>query len=137
MQIQLTALCDAATDYQGKLCLLGVFDTIQFRQMPGIHPQCFIAMRFVFERSEAGNHTITTSFLNPDGDPISQPINGRNTVVFPPEARFLSSNVIIVLQNLRFEKTGPHSIVVSVDNAQQAAIPLTVRLVTRQVPPTN
>ncbi len=137
MQLQIAALCDAATDYQGKLCLLGVFDTIQFAKLPGHHPQCYVALRFVFERSESGNHSIETHFLNPDGEPLIQAIKGQSTVVFPPETRFLSNNIIIMLQNLRFEKTGPHRVAISVDGETQASIPLTIRLIARRGPPTN
>ncbi len=137
MQLLVAALCDSATDYQGKLCLLGAFDTVQFQQLPGHHPQCFIALRFVFERAESGVHTIETTFLNPDDEPIIQPITGKSTVVFPPETRFLSNNIIIMLQNVRFEKTGPHRVVISVDDEPRTTIPLTVRLIKRPAPRTN
>ncbi len=137
MQLLVSAICDSATDYQGKLCMLGVFDTVQFKSLPGRHPQCVIALRMVFERSEAGVHTIETAFVNPDGQPVVKPIRGKSTVVFPPETRFLSNNIIIMLQNLLFEKTGPHKVVVSVDGEARTQIPLTVRLAARQGPPTN
>lgn len=137
MQLLVAAICDSATDYQGKLCLLGAFDTIQFHKLPGHHPQCFIALRFVFERSESGLHTIETAFLSPDNEPVMQAITAKSTVVFPPETRFLSNNIIIMLQNVRFEKTGPHSVVISVDGERRTTIPLTVRLIQRQAPRTN
>ncbi|MDB6032554.1 MAG: hypothetical protein JWM16_2892, partial [Verrucomicrobiales bacterium] len=38
MEIQVAVLCDAATDYQGKLNILGTFDTIFTAQMPAVHP---------------------------------------------------------------------------------------------------
>ena len=40
MNIQVAVLCDAATDDNGKLNLLGAFDTIYTQQLPAVHPQC-------------------------------------------------------------------------------------------------
>ena len=48
MNIQVAVLCDAATDDNGKLNLLGAFDTIYTQQLPAIHPQCSIALRVTF-----------------------------------------------------------------------------------------
>ena len=39
MNIQVAVLCDAATEENGKLSLLGAFDTIYAPQMPAVHPQ--------------------------------------------------------------------------------------------------
>jgi hypothetical protein len=39
MNIQVAVLCDAATDDNGKLNLLGAFDTIYTQQLPATHPQ--------------------------------------------------------------------------------------------------
>ena len=39
MNIQVAVLCDAATDDNGKLNLLGAFDTIYAPQTPAVHPQ--------------------------------------------------------------------------------------------------
>ena len=54
MQIQLAVLCDAATDYAGKLNILGTFDTLITSQLPAIHPQCSIALRLTFQKQEEG-----------------------------------------------------------------------------------
>ncbi len=127
MQLLVAAICDAATDYQGKLCLLGAFDTIRFKQLPGHHPQCFVALRFVSRRSTAGLHTVEIRFLDPDDNLIVKPIKAQSTVVLPPGNSFISNNIIVMLQNLRFEKTGVHGITVSVDGEAQTTIPLTVQ----------
>jgi len=51
MNIQVAVLCDAATDDNGKLNLLGAFDTIYTQQLPAVHPQCSIrAPRHFFQR---------------------------------------------------------------------------------------
>ena len=58
MNIQVAVLCDAAADYNGKLNLLGTFDTVFTGKLPAIHPQCSIALRIIFERIEEGSHKV-------------------------------------------------------------------------------
>jgi hypothetical protein len=54
MDIQAALLCDSATDYRGKLCILGTFDTIITQNLPSTHPHCSIALRIVFRDSDEG-----------------------------------------------------------------------------------
>ena len=62
MTIQLAVLCDAATDYNGKLNILGTFDTIFAQQFPAAHPQCSVALRVSYTKMEEGNHTLKINF---------------------------------------------------------------------------
>ncbi len=57
MDIQIAILCDAATDNNGKLNILGTFDTIYSAQLPATHPQCSIALRMTFSKGEEGPRT--------------------------------------------------------------------------------
>jgi hypothetical protein len=54
MNIQVAVLCDAATDDNGKLNLLGSFDTIYAPQLPAVHPQCAVALRVTFMSGDEG-----------------------------------------------------------------------------------
>ena len=70
MTIQVAVLCDAATDYNSKLNLLGTFDTILASQLPAHHPQCSVALRIAFDRAEEGSHHLAMNFVDEDGQPI-------------------------------------------------------------------
>ena len=39
MDIQVAVLCDAATDYKGKLNLLGTFNSVYTKELPANYPQ--------------------------------------------------------------------------------------------------
>ena len=39
MKVELFALCDFASDYGGKLTVVGIFDSIFTKQMPAVHPR--------------------------------------------------------------------------------------------------
>src|SRR6266576_4905432 len=64
MNIQVAVLCDAATDDNGKLNLLGAFDTIKTPQLPAVHPQCSIALRVTFFSGDEGKHELQLNFVD-------------------------------------------------------------------------
>jgi len=132
MNVQIAALCDAATDYGGKLNLLGTFDTIMTQKLPAVHPQCSIGLRLVFNRIEEGSHKLKVNFVDEDGRLVMPSIDLSAEVIFPPDASFLARNFIINIQQLKFEKPGQYAIGIAMDGRQESSIPLQVRQVTSQ-----
>src|SRR5215510_1639146 len=128
MDIQTAVLCDAATDNNGKLNILGTFDTIYTSQLPAIHPQCSIAIRMTFSKVEEGNHKVKLNFVDEDGKSVMPPIEIPFDVSVPEETIFLSRNFIVNIQKLKFEKEGLYSIDIAVDGRQEGSIPLLVKI---------
>jgi hypothetical protein len=129
MDIQVAALCDSAVDYDGKLCLLGAFDTIVTVAAPAIHPQCSVALRILFRKEEEGPHHVTVLFVDEDGRSIVPPMETAFVVALPEDVYFATRNLILNMQQLPFPRPGAYSIDISVDKRQTASIPLQVRLV--------
>jgi len=133
MEIQVAALCDSATDYEGKLCLLGAFDTIVTGALPAVHPQCSVALRILFRKGEEGTHSVRVLFVDEDGRFILPPMETSFDIQLPEDLFFTTRNLILNLQQLPFARRGTYSIDVSVDSRQLASIPLQVRVI--QPPP--
>jgi hypothetical protein len=127
MNIQIAVLCDAATESAGKLNLLGAFDAIQAAQLPAVHPQCSIALRMTFNKVEEGAHKLRINFVDEDGKSIMQAIDLPFQVAMPEDAHFITTNIIVSMQQLRFAKAGLYSIDVAIDGRQEVAIPLIVK----------
>ena len=127
MNIQIAVLCDAATDYGGKLNILGTFDTIITSQLPAVHPQCSIALRLAFSKIEEGSHKVKMNFVDEDGRLVMPSIDMPVDVVIPNELNFLVRNFVINIQQLKFEKPGQYSIDVAIDGRHETSIPLLVR----------
>jgi len=127
MTIQVAVLCDAATDYNGRLNLLGTFDTIYAPALPTQHPQCSIAIRIAFERNEEGRHALNLNFVDEDGQPIMKNMQVPVEVMFPPDATFISRNLVINILQLTFAKAGLYSIDLSLDDRPLSSIPLAVK----------
>jgi len=128
MNIQVAVLCDAATDENGKLNLLGAFDTIYTQQLPAVHPQCSIALRVTFGHEDEGQHKLRLNFVDADGRPIMPtPIEIPVQVVLPGDSHFGTRNFIVNIQQLKFENPGLYSIDMSLDDRPQTSIPLLVK----------
>ena len=127
MNIQVAVLCDAATDDNGKLNLLGAFDTIYTQQLPAIHPQCSIALRVTFSNGDEGKHNLHLNFVDADGHSIAKFPPIPVEVALPEDMHFGTRNYIVNLQQLKFDNPGLYSIDISLDGRPQASIPLLVR----------
>lgn len=127
MEIQVATLCDSAVDYEGKLCLLGAFDTIVATKLPSVHPQCSVALRVVFRKEEEGHHTVRVNFVDEDGHSIVPPLDTAFEIALPDDFFFSTRNLILNLQQLPFAKEGLYSIDVTIDARQRASIPLQVQ----------
>lgn len=127
MNIQVAVLCDAATDDNGKLNLLGAFDTIYAPQMPAFHPQCAVALRVTFQPGDEGTRRLSLNFINADGRSILQVPDMQVPVTLPDDVHFLTRNFIVNIQQLKFDEPGLYSVDVRMDNEAVAGVPLLVR----------
>ena len=127
MDIQIAVLCDAATDNNGKLNILGTFDTIYSAQFPAVHPQCSIALRMSFSKVEEGAHKVKLNFVDEDGKLVMPHIDIPVEVAVPEDTIFISRNFIINIQQLKFEQPGLYSIDMAMDGRQEGSIPLLVK----------
>jgi hypothetical protein len=128
MNVQVAVLCDAATDENGKMNLLGAFDTICAQQLPAVHPQCAVALRVAFASSDEGPHKLKLNFINADGHAIMPAMEVPVAVALPDDSHFLTRNFIVNIQQLKFDEAGLYSVDVWLDGKSHAGIPLLVKL---------
>ena len=129
MNIQVAVLCDSATEYQHRLCILGIFDTIRTHQLPATKPQCSIALQILWIKIEEGSHTIKTRFMDDDGNPALKPVNSSVEVIIPPKSSFVTTNHILNIQQLKFTEAGNYLIVIDIDGKMATEIQLQVLLI--------
>lgn len=127
MVIEIAAACDAATDQNGKLNILGAFDHIH-APLPFIYPQFAVAYRIRYQRSEMISHSFTLSIESPDGHAIVPPAHSQ--VDFGKASRQNESegvaNLIINLHHLGIQHEGKYLIRLRVNQLVISQIPLFV-----------
>jgi hypothetical protein len=132
MDIQIATLCDFAADYNGKLVISGTFDTLAARAVPVVHPSCALALRFCFTPEDVGRHKLSINIINEDGDsldPNNMPIEPEFEVQLPKNVPFLTRNIVMNLQGLRFPEAGIYSIDIGCDGEVLVRLPLRVIMV--------
>ena|SRR5579862_2873534 len=134
MNIQVAVLCDAATDTNGKLSLLGAFDSIYTQQMPMIHPMCAVALRMTFGHAEEGDRQLRLNLVDEDGRAIMPAIELPIQIALPEDAHFVTRNFVVTFQQLKFDQPGLYSMDVALDGRQQVSIPLFVKYVPPSAP---
>jgi hypothetical protein len=127
MQLLLATLCDSAADYQGKLCVLGAFDTLCAPEFPVTHPQCSLAVRVLFEPKDRGRHEMCIRLLDSKDAEVMPPFSPVMDVAFPPgKIPFVTRNLVLNLQRLRFEEAGVYRFEVTINAVPLARVPLRV-----------
>ncbi len=126
MNIEAFLLCDAATDSQGKLNVLGAFDSFFVNEVPAAHPHCAVVLRLRVDRTEQGEHAITLHLIDEDGQHVMQPLEGRLRVQVVPN-QTATSNLILNLQGLKLPRFGELAFHLSVDGKPAGSLPLYIR----------
>lgn len=133
INIEAFLLCDAATEQQGKLNVLGALDTIWAKKLPAIHPACSIAIRVRFPKIEDGNHSVKINIIDEDGKSIGPKLEGNINVRIGDDVDSIASNIVLNIQGLKFEKYGQYRIDLDIDNQIKGSLPLYVR----EIPESN
>ncbi len=126
MIVEIASICDAATanGVGGRLNILGAFDRI-FSQFPLVIPQCAAAFRIRYQRSEAGVHKLVLSIEDVCGHAIVPGM--ESNIPFEPVAKGFDTaavNLILNMQRLKIERPDKYIIRLSIDDEEQAALPL-------------
>ncbi|RBP47231.1 hypothetical protein DES53_10128 [Roseimicrobium gellanilyticum] len=127
MQLLLATLCDSAADYQGKLCVLGAFDTLCAQEFPVEHPQCSLAVRLMFYPDDVGRHNLSIQLEDEVGQAVMPPFSATMDVVLPPNSvPFVTRNLVLNLQRLRFEEPGVYRFEIKRNGKPMISLPLRV-----------
>lgn len=127
MIVQLIAVADYASVSQGdKLNVMGVFDTIQTRSFPTVHPSLVLVLRLRFSFEDGSReHEITVTLENEDGKRLFK-VDGKVGVGTIPAGEFRHHNQIFQLNSVMFPVAGAYVFRVRSAGAVLAEAPLRV-----------
>ena len=127
MELLTSVICDSASDYGGKLCILGAFDTVWSGKFPTQHPHCALAFRFLFTGSDMGKHEFNVAFVDADGKELlpNGPLNfGIQIGPIPDEQYFLSRNLVVNMQGLPLPAAGQYAFDIKCNGSVLSRVPL-------------
>ena len=127
MRVDYAFLCDAATEYGGKVNALGIgIDRLGISTLPATHPRLTLVARLVFEDASGASLPFLVRIVDADGREVMPPVEGSFQVAAAPERRLDGSSLIVDLVNLQFTATGPHEVQLWSGGAILATLPIEV-----------
>lgn len=127
MKVLIAAVADHAWVENGCLTLCRAFDSINVDKFPYAIPRMSVALRLLINRLEVGDHTLSISLTDADGQKLMNSdikINFQLPQGSVPEASF---SFALNGQNITFQKPGDYVVNILVDGRLEASIPLYVR----------
>ena len=125
MKVGFAVLADCANiSREGKLNILGIFDSIQAQQFPVTHPQMQLVMRFEADRAEAGKaKKIEVQLMDEDGQKLFV-LGGEFTLGTGRPGEAIGSNHILMIHMMKFEHPGDYEFKILINDELKAEVPL-------------
>ncbi len=135
MKVEIFTLCDAATEYGGKLNILGSFDHLWAKEVPVVHPHCAVAIKLRFARIEEGNHRLRITVGDADGKLVLPALDASVAVRFTADGDETAvANLILNIQQLKLPSFGEYTVDMAVDGRQEGSLPLYLRAIKTPAP---
>src|SRR5687767_3816625 len=135
MEVSLAVVADYANvSQEGKLNILGVFDSINATKVPVVHLSWFLVLRLTADTAERGErHQLTIQLCDPD---MTQVFSDRSELQVPEAAPpgDVTMGIVTQLPATRFAKTGPYEFRVSIDDEVAKRIKFEVRQIVNPAP---
>ncbi len=126
MEVDLAVIADAANvSQEGKLNILGVFDTIWAREFPFRHGTMVFVVRVTASFIEAGSHPMEVRLNDADGRRLFK-AEGPLQVTGGAPGRPVRPHLIMGLSGITFTEPGDYSFEVIVDGRHLRSVPLHV-----------
>lgn len=126
MDIDLAVIADAANvSQEGKLNILGVFDTIWARNFPFRHAAMVFVLRVRADFTEEGSHRLEIRLMDADGKQLFK-AEGPFQVPSGLPGRPIKPHVVMGLSGISFPQPGDYSFEVMVDDEPLRSVPLYV-----------
>lgn len=123
MEINYAFFCDAATaDSDHKINVLGILEKLYFNKFPSnLHKITFVLSINTGQAIPGLQHQSTVQLLDPEGKQVIAPATFNFTSVEEG-----SKNLIINIENIKFEKPGRYSMSIDIDGYHIKSINLSI-----------
>ena len=119
MKADIFTLCDSAQEYQGKLIIVGTFNTILSPEYPVIHPDFAIAARILFDPADAdSHHEIKVTITSEKGDDVLLPPEKFSLDINEKKDTESVINVLVKANNIKIPKEGRYTVRLMVDDKE-------------------
>ncbi|MCC6242381.1 MAG: hypothetical protein IT353_06045 [Gemmatimonadaceae bacterium] len=127
MHVSFALFADAANlSQEGKLNILGVFDSVHVGQFPALHPRATFVVRLKGTPADVGSHEMTFRWINARGNELWSSSAQLDIQAAPTQAGEMDMPVIIQV-DLPLDVVGDYAMVVELDGTRHGEAVLHVR----------
>lgn len=121
MNVDIFTLCDSAQDYNGKMIIVGTFNSFQLSSFPSPYPDISIAVRLRFDKDEIGKHTIEISIIKSDDNKyLVNPVHAQFDIKEANDDNLnYYTNFILKLNNILIPSAGKYTVILKVDGNEK------------------
>ena len=124
MEIDLAVVADAANvSQEGKLNILGIFDTIWSRDFPFRHASMIFVVRVSADFTEQGVHPMEVRLVDADGEQIFS-AEGPLQVASGVPGRPVKPHIVMGLSGVAFPRAGDYAFDILIDGRHVRSVPL-------------
>lgn len=126
LRIEMFAICEAATNQNGRLTVVGAFEALSLPCVPYVLPTITVAIRLRFWPGEEGRAAVRIVVTDPDGQAISQVMEGQGKNPAFSSERSQASNIIVQIHELQIPEAGEYSVDFYLNDQLEGRLPLCV-----------
>jgi len=126
MVLEVFAICDAATDYGGRLNILGAFEGLAGPSLPVTRERCSLVMRMRFSEGQVGEREISVRIKDAEGGMTIPEMKARFNVRMPRGRSSSAVNLVLNINQLKFPRFGDYQISLYFDGQEWSSLPLAV-----------
>jgi len=126
LRVEIFTLCEGAIEQEGRLSMIGTYETVNADGFPFVIPQVTVVLRLRFWPAEHRNHLMSLTLTGPDGLPVGSPVEVPLTLLQPPQERSNSYNVITRFHNLQIVEPGEYAFDFRLNGRCEGRLPMCV-----------
>lgn len=121
----------ASLDGSGKLTILGIFENINFKKLPGTYLKFTVVGNVSFTKIDKDKATVEVQIIDPENKKIITDTPIQFTIELDEKNKNKSGNIGIIadIGNMQFTKEGKHQVVIMVNQNEVGREEFTIKIV--------
>ncbi len=126
LRVEMFTLCDGATEQEGRISLVGTYESIYAAGFPCVLPQVTVVLRVRFWPQDGGLHAFRLVLTSPDGKSLGVLLDAMASIQSFNDDRSTACNLIARLQNVQIEAPGEHTFDFYIDDKMEGRLPVNI-----------
>lgn len=126
LRVEMFTVCDGAAEQDGRLSIVGTYETVFAASFPIVIPQMMVVLRLRFWPHEGCNHVVRLFLTNPDGR-RTQVMETSMTLHPQDEERSSAYNLLANVQNTWIGEPGEYAFDFILNGQLEGRLPLCFR----------